>query len=153
MHRERDYRGRFVGRGKSLIPTSSLTPPRPRSATPPTQTLIPSFSGKHKFLGALRSKIQRRDSPASSTKAIIEEEDPTSSIEGVIFLSSTREKLLGQELEIPNEEEEEENYFNLPLIEELKEELENPILEPYISSKESTMVGEEEGEVHNINGQ
>ena len=34
----------------------------------------------------------------------------------------------------------------------LEEELENPILEPYISSEESTMAGEGEGEVHNVNG-
>ena len=40
-----------------------------------------------------------------------------------------------------------------PDLEELEEELENPILEPYISSKESTMAGEGEGEVHNINGE
>jgi len=36
---------------------------------------------------------------------------------------------------------------------ELEEELENPILEPYFSSEESTMAGEGEGEVHNINGE
>jgi len=35
---------------------------------------------------------------------IIEEEDPTSLAEGVIFLSLTREQLLGQELEILSEE-------------------------------------------------
>ena len=40
---------------------------------------------------------------------------------------------LGQELEIPSDEEEEETYFNIPLTEkpeELEEKLENPILEP-----------------------
>lgn len=78
MHRKRDYRGRFVGRGKTLIPTSSLTPPWPRSATPPTQTHIPSFASKHKLPEVLRSEIQPRDSPTSSAEAIIEEEDPTS---------------------------------------------------------------------------
>jgi len=109
MHRERDSRGRFVGRGKFLIPTSSLTPPLPCSATPPTQTHIPSFVGKHKIPKVHRSKIQPRDSPTSSTEAVIEEEDPTSPTKGVVFLSSTREKLLEQELEIPIEEEEEEN--------------------------------------------
>ena len=35
-------------------------------------------------------------------------------------------------------------------LEELEEELENPILECYISFEESTMVGEGEGEVHNV---
>ena len=37
--------------------------------------------------------------------------------------------------------------------EELEEELENPILEPYISFEESTMAGEGDGEVHNVNGE
>jgi len=36
--------------------------------------------------------------------------------------------------------------------EELEEELENPIFERYISFEESTMVGEGEDEVHNVNG-
>ena len=117
MHRESDSRGIFVGRGKILIPTSSLTPPQAHSATPPTQTHIPSFSGKRKLLEVLRSEIQPRDSPNSSNEAVIEEEDPTSPTQGVVFLSSTRERLLGQELEIPSEEEEEETYFSLPLIE------------------------------------
>ena len=63
MHRERDSRGRFVGRCKSLIPTTTLTPPQPHSATPPTPTHIPSFAGKHKLLEVLRSEIQPRDSP------------------------------------------------------------------------------------------
>lgn len=36
---------------------------------------------------------------------------------------------------------------------ELEEELEIPILEPYINSQESTMDGEGEGEVHNVNGE
>ena len=120
MHRERDFGGIFVGKGKILIPTSSLTPPWPRSTTPPTQTCIPSFAGKHKLPEVLRSKIQPRDSPTSSTEVVIEEEDPTSTTEGVVFLSSTRERLLGQDLEIPSEEEEEETYFNLPLIEEIE---------------------------------
>ena len=38
-------------------------------------------------------------------------------------------------------------------IEEIKEELENPILESYISSREYTIEGEGEGEVHNVNGE
>ena len=41
MRRERDSRGRFVARGRRLIPTTLLTPSRPRSATPSTQTRIP----------------------------------------------------------------------------------------------------------------
>ena len=36
---------------------------------------------------------------------------------------------------------------------ELEEELENLILEPYISSEESTMMWEGEGEVHTVNGE
>lgn len=73
-------------------------------------------------------------------------------------MSSNGERLLGQEIEIPSEEEEEETYFKLPIteepkVEDLEEELENPILEPYISYEESTMVGEGEGEVHNVNGE
>ena len=61
-------------------------------------------------------------------------------------------------MEVPTEEEEEETYFK-PSIEEPKglEEVENPILEPgpepYIFSEGSTMVGEGEGEVHNLNGE
>lgn len=50
-------------------------------------------------------------------------EEPTSPIEGVIFLSSTSEQLIGKELEIPSREEEEEEYFlENPLVEELEEE-------------------------------
>ena len=41
MCRDRDSRGRFVGRGISLIPTNPLTSPRLRESTPPTQTRIP----------------------------------------------------------------------------------------------------------------
>ena len=65
MHMERDSRDIFVSRGKILIPTSSLTPPWPRSTTSPTQTHIPSFAGKHKLPEVLRSEIQPRDSPTS----------------------------------------------------------------------------------------
>ena len=36
---------------------------------------------------------------------------------------------------------------------EYLEELENRILEPYISSEEFTIVEEGEGEVHNLNGE
>ena len=51
----------------------------------------------------------------------MEEQDPTSPTEGVIFIITTREQLLAQELQIPNDEEEEEMYYNIPLIEELEE--------------------------------
>ena len=82
MHREKYSRGRFVGRGKSLIPTSPITPPQPRSATPSTQTHIPSIAGRHRLPELLRYEIQPKDSPTSLTEAIIEEEDPTSPTEG-----------------------------------------------------------------------
>jgi len=110
MHREKDSRGRFVGQGISLIPTSSLTPPRPHSATPPTQTRIPSMEGQHRLLEVLRSEIQSKASPTSSTEVVIGV-DPTSPTTGIIFLYSIREQLLAQELEVPSEEEEEETYF------------------------------------------
>ena len=115
MHRERDSRGRFIVRGGSLIPTTPLTPPRSRSATPPSQTHIPYFT-RHRLPEALRLEIQSRGSPTSSTKAVLEEEDPRSPTEGVTFFTSTGEHILAEELEIPSEEEEEENFFNIPLI-------------------------------------
>lgn len=148
MHRERDSRGRFVSRGRSSIPTSPLTLARPRSATPSTDTHIPSFAGRHRLPEVHRSEIQPRDSPTSSIETVVEE--PTSPTKGVIFLSSTGEQLLRQELKVPSEEEE-ETYFNIPLVEEPEEELDNPIIEPYISSEESTMAWK--GEVHNVNGE
>ena len=76
---------------------------------------------RHRLPEVLRYEIQPKDSPTSSTESVVDEEDYTSTTEGVIFLSSTREQILGQELEIPGEEEEEETYFNIPLIEETKE--------------------------------
>ncbi len=55
---------------------------------------------------------------------------------------------MGEELGIPSEEEELETYSEQPLIEEPK------ILEEhYISSKESIMAEEGEGEVHNVHGE
>lgn len=36
---------------------------------------------------------------------------------------------------------------------ELKEEKTNPIFETYIISEESTIIGEGEGEVHNVNSE
>lgn len=156
MRRERDSRARFVSRGKSSIPTSPLIPPQLRSATPSSQTHIPSITDIHRLPEVLRYEIQPKYSLTSSIEAVIEEEDLASPTEGVIFLSSIGEKLVGQELEIPSEEEEEETYFNIPLIEEpeeIEEELEQPILEPYISYEEYTMEEEGEGEVHNVNGE
>lgn len=38
MHNERDFRGRFIARGRSSIPTKPPTPPRTRKDTPPSQT-------------------------------------------------------------------------------------------------------------------
>ena len=121
MRRERDSRGRFIARGRSLIPITPLTPPRPRSSTPPSQTHIPYFTG-HRLPEVLRSNIQSGGSPTSSTEAILEEEDPRTPIEGVTFFTSIGEYILAEELEIPSEEEEEEEeeepFFNIPLIEE-----------------------------------
>ena len=85
--------GRFVGCGRSLIPTNPLTPPQFRDSTPLTQTRIP-FRGRQRLPEISRSKIQSRTSPISSTEAIIEE-NPTSPTTGVIFLSSTGEKIFG----------------------------------------------------------
>lgn len=95
MHRERDSRGRFIVRGRSSIPTSSLTPPRPLSATPPTQTRIPSISGQHRLPEVLRSEIQYKGSTTSSIEPMIEV-DPTSPTTRIIFLSSTGEQILAQ---------------------------------------------------------
>ena len=91
----------------------------------PTQTRIP-FIGQQRHPEVLRLEIQYRTSPTSSTEAIIEE-DPTSLTTRMVFLSSTGEQILGEELEIPHEEEEEETHFDYPLIEESKE-LKNLIL-------------------------
>lgn len=77
MHMERDSRGRFISRCRSLIPTSPLTPPWPRSATPSTQSHIPSIAGRHRLLEVHRYEIQPKDSLNSSTESILEE-DPTS---------------------------------------------------------------------------
>ena len=94
MCRDRDSRGRFVGRGRSSIPTNPLTPLRPRESTPPTQTRIP-FRGQQRLPEISRLEIQSRTSPTSSTEVVIEE-DPTSPTIGVIFLSSTDEQILGE---------------------------------------------------------
>lgn len=96
MRRDRDSSGRFVGRGRSLIPTNPLTPPRFRDSTPPTQTRIP-FIGRQKLPEVSRSEIQSRTSPTSSTEVVIEE-NPTSPTTGVIFLSPTGEQIMGEEL-------------------------------------------------------
>jgi len=86
MDRERDSRGRFVSRGRSSIPTSSLTPTRPCSDTPSSKICIPSFIGTHRIPEVYRYEIQQRDSPTSSIEVIVEE--PTSLREEVIFVSS-----------------------------------------------------------------
>ena len=70
MHRERDSRVRFVSRGLSSIPTSPLTPPQPRSATPSIQTHITSILAIHRLPEVLRYEIQPKDSPTSSIEAI-----------------------------------------------------------------------------------
>ena len=116
MRRERDSRGRFI-RGRSLIPTTPLTPPRPRSSTPPTQTHIPYYTG-HRLPEVSRSDIPSGRSPTSSTEAILEEEDPRTPTEGITFFTSKMEYILAKELQIPSEEEEEDYFFNIPLIEE-----------------------------------
>lgn len=46
MCRNIDSRGRFVGRGRSLIPTSPLTSPPFQESTQPTQTQIPFIGWK-----------------------------------------------------------------------------------------------------------
>jgi len=115
MRRDRDSRGRFVGQGRSLIPTNPLTSPRFRDSTPPTQTRIPIGSRK-RLPEVSRLEIQSRTSPTSSTEAVIEE-NPISPTTGVIFLSSIGEQILGEELEVLSEEGEQETYFEQPLIE------------------------------------
>jgi len=114
MCRKRDSRGRFISIGRSSIPTSPLIPPRPHSATPPTKNHIPSFASRLKLPKVHRYEIQSKDSPTYSTKVVVDE--PTSPTEGVIFLSSTREPILGQEWEVSSEEEEEEETYFIPLI-------------------------------------
>ena len=121
MRRERDSRGRFIVRGRSLIPATPLTPLRPQSATPPSQTHIPFFTTRHRLPEVLRSEIQAGDSSTSSTEVVLEEEDPISPTERVTLFTSTGQHILAQELEIPSEEEE-ETFFNIPLIEEPQEE-------------------------------
>ena len=49
MRRERYSRGRFVARGRILIPTTPLTPSRPRSATPSSKTRIPLLAVRHRL--------------------------------------------------------------------------------------------------------
>jgi len=74
MCRERDSKGRFIARGRSSIPTTPPTPPRLRRDTPPSQTHIPHFTS-HRLPKVLRSEIQLRGSPTSSTEAVLEEEN------------------------------------------------------------------------------
>lgn len=71
MHRERDSRGKFISRGRISIPTSPLTPARPRSATPSTHTRIPSLAGRHRLPEVHRSETQPKYSPTSSTEVVV----------------------------------------------------------------------------------
>jgi len=83
------------------------------------------------------------------------EVDPTSPIARIVFLSSTGEQILPQELEVPTKEEEEETYIK-SLIEEREEsegKLYNPVVEPNIYSEVSIMAEEGEGEIHNVNSE
>jgi len=57
MHRERDFRDRFVSRGRSSVPTSPLIPPRPHSATPFNHTRIPPLAGRHRLPEVHRFEI------------------------------------------------------------------------------------------------
>jgi len=79
---------------------------------------IPSFAGRHKLPEVHRSEIQPKYSLDYSTEVVVQE--PISPTKGLVFLSSTREKLSIQELEVPSEEEEKETYYNIPLVEEPK---------------------------------
>lgn len=85
-----------------MIPTTPLTPPRPRSTTKPSETHIPFVTSRHILPEVLRSEIQLGDSQNSSTEAVLEEEYPKSPTEGVTFFTSTWEHILAQELEIPS---------------------------------------------------
>ena len=89
MCRERDSRGRFIARGRSSIPTTPPTPPRLRRDTPPSQAHTPS----HRPPEVLRSEIQSRGSPTSSTKVVLEEESFGSPTE-VVVSTSTGEHIL-----------------------------------------------------------
>ena len=143
MHRERDSRGRFIVRGRSSIPTTPPTPPRLRRDTPPYQTHIPS----HRPPEVLRSEIQSRGSPTSSTEAVLEEKNLGSPTKGLAFFTSTGEHILVEELEIPRGDEEVEPFFHIPLIEEPEEEQLTLQVESYINPEECIMIGrEEEGE-------
>ena len=69
MHRERDSRGRFIARGRSLIPTTPPTPPRVRKDTPPSDTHTTS----HRIPGIQGEETQSEESPTSSTKIVLRE--------------------------------------------------------------------------------
>ena len=103
MRRERDSRGRFIARGRSSIPITPHTPPRLRRDTPPSETHIPHFTS-HRLPEVLRSEIQLRGSPTSSTEAVLEEENLGSPTKRVTFFTSIGEHILGEELEIPSGE-------------------------------------------------
>ena len=100
MHRERDSRGIFIARGKISIPTTPPTPPRTRRETPPSQAHTPS----HRTPKILRSEIQSKESPTSSTKSTLGEKFFESPIVGIAFFTSTGEHIVIEELGIPGEE-------------------------------------------------
>ena len=135
MHRERDLRGRFIARGRSSIPTTPPTPTRTRKDTPPSQTHTPS----HITPEIPGVEIQSKESPTSSTKLVLEEENLGSPTAGVAFFTSTREWILVEELGIPGEEEEVEPLSHIPLIEEPEEEKVTLQVEPYTDPEETIM--------------
>lgn len=92
-----------------------------RRDTPPSQNHVPHFTS-HILPEVLRSEIQLRGSPTSSTKVVLEEENLGSPTEGVSFFTFTGEHILAEELEIPSGEGEVEPFFQIPLKEELEEE-------------------------------
>lgn len=56
-----DSSGRFLSRGRSSIPASPLTPPRPHSSTPTNHAHIPSLAGSHRLPEVHILEIQARD--------------------------------------------------------------------------------------------
>jgi len=118
MHRERDSRGRFIARGRSLILTRPPTPPRARKDTFPSQTDTPS----HRTPRIPGTKIQSKESPTSSTKTVLGEKNCESPTTGIAFFTSIGETIVVEELGIPSGEEEVEPLSHIPLIEEPEEE-------------------------------
>ena len=118
MHRERDSRGRFIARGRSSIPRTPPIPPRTRRDTPPYQ----AHTLSHRTPKILRAEISSKESPTSSTEAILEEKNLGSPTTRVAFFTSIGEHILVEELGMPGEEEEAKPLSHIPLIEEPEEE-------------------------------